>query len=68
MSKRTKVEYKAKVVIESDDGKSWFITRMDYVTSNVNPETNRCFRFGKHEFIDAEDAGIKTGTELIVKR
>ena len=40
--KEKEAQIKAKIVIGSNDGgKTWNIDRVDYVTSNINPETER---------------------------
>ena len=57
--------FKAKVVLYSDDGKEWTISRIDYVTSDINPKTGKMFRFGKPDFVESETSGLKEGNVLV---
>ena len=53
---------KAKIVIaDNEDGNGWFIYRVDYVSSDHNPENGKCFSFGKTEFIDGKSVDIVEG-------
>lgn len=60
--------YKAKIVITKDDEKPWVIDRVDYVTSDVNPETGKHFPFGKTDFIDGKVVGITVGKKVLISK
>jgi hypothetical protein len=58
--------FRAKAVMFSDDGKEWTVGRIDYVTSDVNLETGRGFRFGKMDFVQQNKSNLVEG-DLLVK-
>jgi hypothetical protein len=57
--------FRAKLVLESDNGKEWTVGRIFYVTSDVNPETGRGFRFGKMEFVEQAESNLVEGNLLV---
>jgi hypothetical protein len=56
--------FKAKVTLESNDGKTWTVVKRFYVTSDVNPRTKKGYPFGRNEFVEEEDAPLTEGDAL----
>jgi len=52
------------VLVTEDEGKIFSVQRVDYVTSDINPETGKCFRFGKTDFIDGSEVTKKLEEKL----
>jgi hypothetical protein len=51
--------YKSKVLLESEDGKQWLVSRIDYLTEGKE--------YGKKDFVEQSEGSLKTGNVLVKK-